>query len=111
MPNIPKNYFHQYKVETVRQDNEYLITIAVDTDYLTDSERVYPVYVDPTISVSGSGTGKTVQDAPIYANKPGTASGGNTYNVVGYQGSTYGVGRTLMKFPGFSSNSTYANLS
>ena len=106
-----KEYFHQYKVETVKQDNEYLITVVVDKDYLTDSERVYPVYVDPTISVSDSGTGKTIQDAPIYANKPSTASGGNTYNVVGYQGSTYGVGRTLMKFPGLSSNSTYANLS
>ena len=106
-----KEYFHRYKVETIKQDNEYLITVVVDEDYLTDSERVYPVYVDPTISVSGSGTGKTIQDAPIYANKPSTASGGNTYNVVGYQGSTYGVGRTLMKFPGLSSNSTYANLS
>lgn len=111
LPNTPNKYFHQYKVETVRQDNEYLITVVVDVNYLTDSERVYPVYVDPTISVSGSGIGKTIQDAPIYANKPGTASGGNTYNVVGYQGSTYGVGRTLMKFPGLSSNSTYANLS
>ena len=111
LPNTPNKYFHQYKVETVRQDNEYLITVVVDEEYLTDSERVYPVYVDPTISVSGSGTGKTIQDAPIYANKPSTASGGNTYNVVGYQGSTYGVGRTLMKFPGLSSNSTYANLS
>lgn len=111
LPTNLKEYFHQYKVETVKQDNEYLITIVVDEEYLTDSERVYPVYVDPTISVSGSGTGKTIQDAPIYANKPSTASGGNTYNVVGYQGSTYGVGRTLMKFPGLSSNSTYANLS
>ena len=111
LPSNVKEYSHQYKVETVKQDNEYLITIVVDEDYLTDSERVYPVYVDPTISVSGSGTGKTIQDAPIYANKPSTASGGNTYNVVGYQGSTYGVGRTLMKFPGLSSNSTYANLS
>ena len=41
-------------------------------------------YVDPTISVSGSGTGKIIQDAPIYANKSSTASGGNTYNIVGY---------------------------
>lgn len=107
-----KEYFHQYKVETVKQDNEYLITIVVDEDYLTDSERVYPVYVDPTLSVETFSTGgtKNIMDAPIYANKPSTASGGNTYNVVGYQGSTYGVGRTLMKFPGLSSNSTYANL-
>ena len=110
-PSNLKTYSHQYKVETVKQDNEYLITIVVDEEYLTDSERVYPVYVDPTISVSGSGTGKAIQDTPIYANKPSTAFGGNTYNVVGYQGSTYGVGRTLMKFPGLSSNSTYANLS
>ena len=109
-PGSLNTYSHQYRVETVKQDNEYLITIVVDEDYLTDSERVYPVYVDPTISVSGSGTSKTIQDAPIYANKPSTTSGGNTYNVVGYQGSTYGVGRTLMKFPGLSSNSTYANL-
>ena len=85
LPTNLKESFHQYKVETVKQDNEYLITVVVDEDYLTDSERVYPVYVDPTISVSGSGTGKTIQDAPIYANKPSTASGGNTYNVVGYQ--------------------------
>ena len=111
LPNSLKTYSHQYKVETVKQDNEYLITVVVDEDYLTDSERVYPVYVDPTISVSGSSTEKTIQDAPIYAKQPNTASGGNTYNVVGYQGSTYGVGRTLMKFPGLSNDSAYANLS
>ena len=105
------SFSHQYKVETVKQDSEYRITVIVDEEYLTDSKRVYPVYVDPTISVSGSGTSKTIQDAPIYANKPSITSGGNTYNVVGYQGSSYGVGRTLMKFPGLSSNSTYANLS
>ena len=112
LPTNLKESFHQYKVETVKQDNEYIITIVVDEEYLTDSERVYPVYVDPTLSVetfSTDGT-KNIMDAPIYANKPSTASGGNTYNVVGYQGSTYGVGRTLMKFPGLSSNSTYKNL-
>ena len=109
----PKMYSHQYKVETVKQDNEYLITIVVDEDYLTDSERVYPVYVDPTInvSVSGSGTGKTIQDVPIYSNRPTISYGGsgNNYAVVGYQGSN-GIGRTLMKFPGLASNSTYAGL-
>ena len=111
IPGNLKAYYHNYKVETVEQDNEYRITVVVDEKYLTDSERVYPVYVDPTISVSGSGTGKTIQDAPIYANTPSTACGGNTYNIVGFQGSTYGVGRTLMKFPGLNSDSTYASLS
>ena len=106
----PTIYSHQYKVETVKQDSEYLITIVVDEDYLTNSERVYPVYVDPTISVSGSGTSKTIQDAPIYFNKPNTALGSNTYNIVGYQGSSHGAGRTLMKFPGLSSDTTYNNI-
>lgn len=105
--NPQKTYFHKYKVETVKADKEYLITIIVDEEYLTDSERVYPVYVDPTISVNA---GKTINDAPIYSNKPYSALGGNTYNVVGYHSSTYGVGRTLMKFPGLYNDSTYSNL-
>lgn len=109
--SIIPQYDHKYIVEAMKQDSLYTVTITVDEEYLNDPERVYPVYVDPTISVSGSGISKTIQDAPIYANKPSTASGGNTYNVVGYQGSTYGVGRTLMKFPGLASNSTYKNLS
>lgn len=112
--SVAKTYSHQYKVKTVKQDNEYLITIVVDEDYLTDKERVYPVYVDPTINVSGSGTGKTIQDAPIYSARPSTAHGGNQYNVVGggitWEGVNFGVGRTLMKFPGLASNSTYAGL-
>lgn len=106
-----KEFSHQYKVETVKQDEEYLITIVVDEDYLTDSERVYPVYVDPSISVSGSGAGKSIQDAPIYSGRPNSAFGSNIYNVVGYQDSTYATGRTLMKFPGLNSDSVYSSLS
>ena len=104
-------YNHHYVVYTVVQDEEYLITIVVDENYLTDSDRVWPVYVDPTINVEGSGDSKTIQDAPIYSGKPTSALGGNAYNVVGWQGSTHKVGRTLMKFPGLASNSTYKNLS
>ena len=109
-----KTYYHRYKVETVKTDKEYLITIIVDEEYLTDSERVYPVYVDPTINVSGSGTSKTIQDAPIYFGRPTYNHGSRQYNVVGYAGTWEGVyhgaGRTLMKFPGLASDSTYKNL-
>ena len=54
--DIPPIYNHHYAVDTVVQDEEYLITITVDESYLSDPERIWPVYVDPTISVSGSGT-------------------------------------------------------
>ena len=109
--NIFPAYNHRYIVSTVAQDKEYLVTVVVDEDYLTDKARVWPVYVDPTISVSGTGDSKAIQDAPIYSNKPTSPQGGNSYNVVGWQGSAYGTGRTLMKFPGLASNSTYASLS
>lgn len=107
-----KTYAHRYAVETVKQDSEYLITIVVDKEYLRDSERVWPVYVDPTISASGSGSSKTIQDAAIYNGRPTTAHGGTgyTYANAGYIGNGYGVGRVLMKFPGLSTNSTYKNL-
>ena len=54
--DIPPIYNHHYAVDTVVQDEEYMITITVDESYLSDPERIWPVYVDPTISVSGSGT-------------------------------------------------------
>jgi hypothetical protein len=84
----------------------------VDESYLSAPERIWPVYVDPTISVSGSGTSKTIQDAAIYSGRPTVAHGGSGYQnmSIGYLDSTYQIGRGLMKFPGLASNSTYAGL-
>lgn len=113
----PGEYIHQYQVETVAADKEYRITMAVDEDYLTDPQRVYPVYVDPTVTadiyVSGSGTSKTIQDTAIYSGEPNIAHGNYNYQwaIVGYNGGTYGTGRMLMKFPGLSSDPTYKSLS
>ncbi len=113
---VPEDFFpqynHRYIVNAIKPDSEYFITIVVDESYLLEEDRIWPVIVDPNITVSGSGTSKTIQDAPIYSNRPTTTYGGpgNNYAVVGYQGSN-GVGRTLMKFPGLASNVTYKNLS
>lgn len=100
-------------------NGEYYITIIVDEAYLNDSRTVYPVYIDPSINVntSGSGASKTIQDVPIYNGNgaKNLPSGSNPYNLVGYVGSVngadYGVGRTLMRFPGLLSNTTYKALS
>ena len=85
-----EGYNHCYEVTTLAADEQYLITVVVDERYLESEDTEYPVYVDPTLTVMPQGE---VQDAAIYS-----------------KGSTYGVGRTLMKFPGLSSNSTYKNL-
>lgn len=98
--------------------NTYKITVSVDKDFLSDARTVYPVYVDPSFNVtaSGSGTSKTIQDVPIYngSGAVNIASGSNTYNLLGYVGTSggafYGVGRLLMKFPGLLSNSVYKKM-
>jgi len=104
--------------EIIRDDFEYILTIVVDENYLTDKSRVWPVTIDPSfdIIVSGSGTSKTIQDVPIYSLlSPSISSGANELNIVGYVGNSlngtpYGVGRTLMKFPGLINNDIFKGL-
>lgn len=96
-------------------ENQYRITLTIDKDFLTDSRTQYPVYVDPsfTVTTSGSGSSKTIQDVPVYdgAGARNIACGKNPYGLVGYAGKVggkdYGVGRLLMRFPGLLNNTTY----
>jgi hypothetical protein len=106
-------------IDLVPKDNgDYEITITVDNEFLNNADTVYPVYVDPTITINttGSGSSKTIQDAPIYngSGAQGIASGSNTTAVIGYVGTQssvqYGAGRLLMKFPGLRSNTTFLKL-
>jgi len=100
------------EVEELVKDNEYRVTVCVDSEFLTDTKTVYPVYVDPSFDIltAGSGTNKTIMDAPIYSGRPITAHGGNPYNVIGNLGSPYAVGRTLVKFPGLMNNAAFIAL-
>lgn len=94
-------------------DGKYRITIAADSEFLNSPNTVYPVYIDPSVTVtaSGSGTGKTIIDTPIYngSGAKNITSGANLTAVVGYAGTLngvqYGAGRLLMKFPGLMSKS------
>ncbi len=97
---------------------EYVYTIHAAKDFLQNEETVYPVFIDPVISLpistTGSGTSKTIIDNPIYSGLPNSCAGSNVYNVVGYAGvagTGYGVGRTLMKFPGLINNTTFRSIS
>jgi len=114
---LTPSYNHHYRVEIVKPDEEYLVTLVVDEAYLKSEETVYPVTIDPstTVIATGSGTSKTIVDAPIYSGRPTTVHGANNYSVIGYTpsyaGTYFGVGRELMKFPGLMSNTTFQNLS
>lgn len=99
------------------EDGKYNITITLDSAFLSNPDTVYPVYVDPsiTINASGSGTSKKILDTPIYngSGVTGNTSGANSSAVIGYVGTLggvqYGSGRLLMRFPGLMSQSFMRN--
>lgn len=103
-------YTHTYRVETVRADEEYLVTLVVDEDYLRSPERVYPVTIDPSFTVGASG----IQDATVYTNyRVNEGLSGSVFvgNYSARYGGSRGQARTLVKFPGLFSNSTFNSLS
>ena len=99
----------EIKAETVKEGSEYLVAVCVSDAFMKDA--VYPVYIDPsiTINTSGSGSNKTIQDAPVYSNN-NNANGGNEYNLCGYCGSSLGYGRVLYYLPGLTERTDYQSI-
>lgn len=96
----------------VEERQEYIITLIADKGFLQDAETVYPVTIDPTITVSDNTNGASaIQDAPIFKNKPTAAFGAFLYNTIGQADTNYGVGRTVVKLAGLAANTTYKALS
>lgn len=105
-PSLEKECHFTYDnsfVLTRISDGKYELIVVVDEDFLNNPATVYPVIVDPsiTINVTGSGSSKSILDTPVY-NGSGVAgtAGVNSLAVIGYVGSSYGSGRLLMRFPG-----------
>ena len=88
-----EGYNHHYEVTTISQDEQYLISVIVDEDYLESKDTAYPVYVDPTLTVMPQGD---VEDAVLYSNDSETAYSGLIK--IGYD-AAYGIGRGLYDFP------------
>lgn len=94
-------------ITQVKQNSIYIFTVIADVEFLTAEDTVYPVSVDPTISLSST---TAIEDAVIYSGKPDSNFGSYHYNSVGYVDDTYKVGQLFVKFPTLASNSTFANL-
>ena len=58
------SYDHHYTVETVEEDQEYILTMVIDEAYLNSPDTVYPVTVDPSFTIDGSRN----SDTTIYTN-------------------------------------------
>mgnify|MGYP004654150515 CR=1 FL=1 len=97
-------------VETLSEGQEYLLTVTADDDFLSDPTTVYPVTIDPSVTVSDSTTTGSIVDAPIFAGYPSKNFGTYVYNRVGTPSEAYGIGRTVVKLSGLMSLSTYQTI-
>lgn len=95
-----------YDLKCISKENdEYVITLNIDDDFINDDSIQFPVFIDPTTIFN---TSTAINDAPIYSGLPNAAVGSNYFNCIGYVDSTYQVGSLLIKFPGLQ-NSTWFN--
>ncbi|MGN0988935.1 MAG: hypothetical protein ACI4N6_01345, partial [Eubacteriales bacterium] len=63
--------FGETRVEVIKENQEYLITLVVDKDYLENKNTVYPVTVDPSINF----TSDEIKDTYLTPPTPDTAHG------------------------------------
>ena len=94
------NAFGNIEPKTIVENQEYLLNIVVDADYLADPATAYPIRIDPTIEIKYSNNGEgAVEDITISTNT--NFSGSHTSLYVGRR-STEGIARALMRFPGLN---------
>ena len=98
------------QVVPVEEGKIYKLTISADEAFLINPDTVYPVTIDPTVTISDAVSGKdSIIDAPIYKGNPTKNYGTYLYNRVGTPSSSYGIGRTVVKLPGLYNSSEFKN--
>lgn len=104
-----RHFTYDNKFElTYVSTGKYELVVIVDEEFLSNPATVYPVIVDPSITINstGSGSSKSILDTPIYNGSGAVGTAGvNSLAVIGYVSSSYGSGRLLMRFPGLMKQS------
>lgn len=98
-------------IVTISDGFEYNITISVDVEYLSDPTTVYPVTIDPSITISDTTNGSNaIEDSPIYSGYPNRNFATYLYNPAGTADSDYGIGRTVVRLNGLINSSIYSSI-
>ena len=83
--------------KTIVENQEYLLTILVDPEFLADEKTAYPIRIDPTVEITHEENGDgAIEDVTINSNG---GSDGTAYSLSVGLREDYGIARTLMKFP------------
>lgn len=91
------NAFGDIEPKTIVENQEYLLNIVVDADYLADPATTYPIRIDPTVKINYNYGAGAVEDITISTNT--NYSGSYDYLFVGRR-QTEGIARILLRFPG-----------
>lgn len=95
-------------VREIKQGELYTIELRVDEDFLTDENTVYPVHVDPTLTVKGS----SIECTTVYSATP---TSNYFYNIAMHVGhyvdansnQDYGTARVVMRMDSLINNTTF----
>ncbi len=103
------NTFGTMRSRTIRENEEYILTIVIDPEFLADENTIYPIRIDPTVEITYDGNGSSaISDVTI--NSLEGSSGTSSALMIGKR-QTYGISRVLMKFPGLNLSSLGSNIS
>lgn len=98
-------------VETIKDGNIYALTVSADEGFLSDPATVYPVTIDPDITISDTDNGSgAIEDTTLFSGTPNLNTGDWVYNTAGYVDETYGAGRILVRLPGLYNDEVYQGL-
>jgi len=91
-------------------NNEWIITITAPMAFLESEATVFPVTIDPTISVQASISSAYIEDVAILSGLGNTATGAWSTVYTGFLSEATGISRTLVRLPGLINNSTYSSI-
>ncbi len=97
--------------ETIKDGNIYALTVSADEAFLSDPATVYPVTIDPDLTISDANNGSgAIEDTTLFSGTPNLNTGDWVYNTAGYVDETYGAGRILVRLPGLYNSSVFQGL-
>ncbi len=103
------NSMGRLEASQIIENEQYVLRIIVDQNYLMDENTAYPIRIDPTIEICYNNNGSSaIEDVTINSLSGTDGSSGSLR--VGLR-DTYGVSRILMKFPGLNLSSLGTNYS
>ena len=81
-------------IEEGESSDSYIIQMEISRKYLNSKERVYPVYIDPTVTWRKS---ESVADTYVYSNAPSTNYHSSSIKKLGVGKGKYGTYRSYIK--------------